>query len=207
MKNCGIYGIINHMTHKIYIGKSVDLGNRKKQHYGSLRNGTHTNSFLQLEFNEFHETAFEFQILQYCEKAMLPLLEKHYFCKYKEKVYNLITPPSKENRVAEKEEEIEQIPKTKPSVFSEGGRSEWDSHAVFSRKDLLKFMRYANYYGYSTNSDTFIFNMLLKESLKKQECLKHVAYLVVAKFERDWLRSKAQLIPHKFKPIEFIHHL
>ncbi len=73
MKKCvsGIYGIINLVNGKIYIGSAVDIRNRWYTHKINLRNNKHQNKYLQRSWNEYGELNFKFFILEICVKLDL----------------------------------------------------------------------------------------------------------------------------------------
>lgn len=58
----GIYEIINIKNNKIYVGESLDITNRWKDHIESLVKGTHHNYKLQSDFNQYGVDAFKFRI-------------------------------------------------------------------------------------------------------------------------------------------------
>lgn len=62
----GIYGIRNKITNKIYVGQTVDIDMRHKEHYQYLRSGTHANQHLQNAWNKYGEKSFEFIVLEEC---------------------------------------------------------------------------------------------------------------------------------------------
>lgn len=97
-KISGIYVIINRITNEFYIGETMDISNRWKQHLRELRNGTHANKRLQSDFIKYEEKSFEFKILQVHigetstkTKVDLIILESAYINKYKDKykLYNI----------------------------------------------------------------------------------------------------------------------
>lgn len=59
----GIYLIKNKINNKLYIGKSMNLLKRKREHLNKLRNNKHENSKLQNAFNKYGEENFLFEIL------------------------------------------------------------------------------------------------------------------------------------------------
>lgn len=67
----GIYKIFNHITEKFYIGSAVNLKARWTQHKSKLNLNKHPNKFLQASWNLHSEEAFEFIILEYCERELL----------------------------------------------------------------------------------------------------------------------------------------
>lgn len=74
--NCGIYKIENIITGDFYIGKSVDLYQRKKDHFNSLKNKKHANNHLQRAFDKYGEDNFVFKIILYCEAFELIYYEQ-----------------------------------------------------------------------------------------------------------------------------------
>lgn len=48
----GIYKITNTATNKVYIGSSINLNNRRREHFRRLEEGTHKNSKLQNSYNK-----------------------------------------------------------------------------------------------------------------------------------------------------------
>lgn len=72
---CGIYIIRNTVTDKLYIGKSVDIKKRFNTHKHNLRNGRHCNKYLQRAWDKYGESAFEFCVLEECERDKLNALE------------------------------------------------------------------------------------------------------------------------------------
>lgn len=74
----GIYRIINRRDGKIYIGSSRDLRARVFCHFTYLRNGKHSNQYLQFAFNKYGEESFDFEILELCDEAVLLDREQHH---------------------------------------------------------------------------------------------------------------------------------
>jgi predicted GIY-YIG superfamily endonuclease len=60
IRACGIYCIENISNNKKYFGKSVDLLNRLDWHKNRLARNVHTNSHLQLAWNKYGKTSFNF---------------------------------------------------------------------------------------------------------------------------------------------------
>ena len=69
-KKYGIYGIINKVNGKIYIGKTmVSFCDRWDCHKAQLRSGYHDNPHLQKAWNKYGEDSFEFAILHDCSSG------------------------------------------------------------------------------------------------------------------------------------------
>lgn len=76
--SCGIYCIENKTNGKKYIGKSVNIQKRWKEHKSQLCNGTHVNSYLQHSWDKYGEFAFEFSIIEECAEGDLNDREKYW---------------------------------------------------------------------------------------------------------------------------------
>ena len=104
---CGIYVIKNVEDGKLYVGKSINIEKRWKEHVRSLIAGNHRNNYLQHVYNLLGLEIFEHKIIEECEKENLNERELFYVLKFKSKVpngYNLtdggdgIISPSDETR-------------------------------------------------------------------------------------------------------------
>jgi len=65
-KSHGIYQIKNVTTEFCYTGQSINLKNRKRQHWNDLKNNRHENPHLQNSYNDRKKDFFVFEILMYC---------------------------------------------------------------------------------------------------------------------------------------------
>ena len=75
---CGIYFISNKVNNKIYVGQSVNIERRWKQHKRELKNNIHENGRLQNAWNKYGEENFEFSICSECKEEQLNTLEQYY---------------------------------------------------------------------------------------------------------------------------------
>jgi group I intron endonuclease len=93
MKKSGIYCIENLANHKKYIGQSVDIEYRWKQHKYELNRNHHDNDYLQKSWNKYGCDGFNFYIIELCDVSMLDELEVYYINLYetlsRDKGYNL----------------------------------------------------------------------------------------------------------------------
>ena len=91
---CGIYSITNLTNDKIYIGQSVNILARWKNHLTELYGGYHHNDHLQKSFDKYGEDNFDFKIIKACKPRYLDRFEKLYIRIFdtlnQEKGYNKI---------------------------------------------------------------------------------------------------------------------
>lgn len=69
--NCGIYLIsvdrsVDGKGHKFYVGKSIELRRRIRDHKKALRDGTHRNVLLKRAWDKYGEDAFTFTVILLC---------------------------------------------------------------------------------------------------------------------------------------------
>lgn len=78
LRVCGIYKIINTANNKIYVGSSVQVESRILKHLSFLRRGRHPNGHLQSAFTNYGEDAFDFLLIERCDKESLLAREQYY---------------------------------------------------------------------------------------------------------------------------------
>jgi len=74
----GIYQIRNTINNKKYIGKSIHIEKRTKQHFQALRSGRHLNQRLQKEFDYYGKNSFVVDVLRECHRDLLERYESIY---------------------------------------------------------------------------------------------------------------------------------
>jgi len=77
-KVSGIYEIQCINNGKRYVGSAVNLHNRMCVHLHNLRKGIHHSNYLQKSYNKHGEDAFEFYVIEVCDKPSLIVREQHY---------------------------------------------------------------------------------------------------------------------------------
>lgn len=60
-----IYQIKNLQNNKIYIGKTINIVNRRNEHFNDLKTNTHVNKRLQNDYNKYGKDNFEFTYKAY----------------------------------------------------------------------------------------------------------------------------------------------
>jgi group I intron endonuclease len=88
IKKCGIYRIINKINKKCYIGASKNIENRFYRHKRDLLLNNHHSGILQLDYNNYGENNFVFEILVNCLDEQLSNLEKE-FIEFSNSAYNI----------------------------------------------------------------------------------------------------------------------
>lgn len=73
----GVYQIYNRETNKRYIGSSIDIERRLKEHKRNLKANRHSNQHLQNAWNKYQEYLI-FEALEYCEPDQCLKLEQQY---------------------------------------------------------------------------------------------------------------------------------
>jgi len=72
----GIYSITCKVNNKVYIGSSVNIAKRWREHLSLLRSGKHPNQHLRHAFTKYGEESFSFSIVVGCEPEMLLIEEE-----------------------------------------------------------------------------------------------------------------------------------
>lgn len=78
----GIYSITNKADGKRYIGRTVDLARRKRDHFKSLREGKSSSRHLQLAWNKWGEQSFTFDVIEECPAQLIVEREAHWIAEH-----------------------------------------------------------------------------------------------------------------------------
>lgn len=68
---CGIYTVTCTKNHTVYVGQSINIRSRWRDHRKKLKAGTHYNKFMQSSFNKYGADNFEYAIHLECSVADL----------------------------------------------------------------------------------------------------------------------------------------
>lgn len=84
-----IYGIVNKINGKKYIGSAFVFTRRKNKHLSELRRGVHHSSILQNAWNKYGEDNFEFQILEEIDEKQILIEREQWWLDNSEREYNI----------------------------------------------------------------------------------------------------------------------
>lgn len=77
-KKTHIYSITCTVNDKCYIGKTVNLNRRWREHLNMLRNNKHHSQKLQRAWNKYGEDKFVFEIVEYCHMGFREAIEEYW---------------------------------------------------------------------------------------------------------------------------------
>lgn len=92
----GVYRIVNIVTGKSYIGSSVNIRRRIREHFSDLRCGRHQNPYLQSSFCKHGEDSFRFEVVEGCGQDIMQEREVYWIIQYHSYIdedgYNIEAP-------------------------------------------------------------------------------------------------------------------
>lgn len=140
----GIYCIKNVLNNKIYVGQSVNIAERFREHKSHLSNNCHGNEYLQNAWNKYGENNFIFEILEKCSKEELDIKERYWIMYYNSNVrdygYNYESGGHKNKKLSE--ETKVKISKNHCDVSGSNNPFYGKTH---SAKSIDKFLNNPNY--------------------------------------------------------------
>lgn len=128
----GIYRISCSQDARSYIGSSVDIERRWKDHKRQLNAGTHKNSKLQLDWDCYGDESFNFSVLE--ETDQLVAQEQKWLNQYTDKRYNISANawnPMADPATAKKQQD---------SLNKSGNRG----NQILAEIDVLEIVKLAN---------------------------------------------------------------
>lgn len=60
----GVYLISNNVNGKCYVGSTIHLDQRRREHFSKLASNKHINAHLQNAYNKYGREAFDFEVLE-----------------------------------------------------------------------------------------------------------------------------------------------
>lgn len=75
---CGVYKITNNINNKVYIGQSINIKNRWKDHINALNREDSSCTLLQRAWKKYKQENFSFEILELCSESELDDVEIKY---------------------------------------------------------------------------------------------------------------------------------
>jgi group I intron endonuclease len=76
MNQCGVYVICCEPTGKDYVGASVNVVKRIREHFYRLEKDVHRNRRLQSTYNEYGKDSFSSKVMLFCDPTNLELYGK-----------------------------------------------------------------------------------------------------------------------------------
>lgn len=133
----GVYSIRSEFCEKLYIGSSICIKKRVREHRYRLRNDIHNNKKLQDDWNHFGETSFVFSIVEECNADEIKQREQYYIDKYFDSgtMYNLC--PNSNSSLGYKHDE-DKIKKMKENKKGENNPMYKRHHSEASRMKIAK---------------------------------------------------------------------
>jgi len=192
----GIYIITNSVNSKVYVGSSVLLKNRFRQHIGSLAKGTHHASRLQNFVNKYGIDALSFSLLEVCEKDDLLTCEQKWIVFYNaaNRACGFNHLPTAGSRLGCKAS-VETIEKLRGRKYSEESKAKMSE----SRKGKPSNMTPEGRAAFSNKMRNRVFSVDHKNKIKKS---KQGAGNATAKItDSDALTIRALYHKHTYKEI------
>ena len=96
MNQCGVYVISCEPTGERYVGASVNMVKRIREHFYRLEKGIHRNPRLLSSYKEYGKDSFSSEVLLYCDPIDLELYGKQFVEKLKPEFNIVNTEHTKE---------------------------------------------------------------------------------------------------------------
>jgi group I intron endonuclease len=136
-----IYGIVNKINGKKYIGSAFVFTRRKNKHLSELRRGVHHSSILQNAWNKYGEDNFEFQILEEIDEKQILIEREQWWLDNSEREYNICPIAGnceRRKHTEESKRKIGEYNKTK-RVFTEETRKKISDSKKGIKRDSSKW--------------------------------------------------------------------
>ena len=137
----GIYKIENKVNGKVYIGQSIDIEKRWKEHISCLNNRTHHNDYFQKSWNKYGADNFTFSIIEECKLSELDKKEIYWINYYESYIrdngYNLTLGGEGNKQISE------QMINEMCNLYDNEGYTTSDiaEHFGIYRKTVIKYLQ------------------------------------------------------------------
>lgn len=132
--NCGIYMIKNLVNNKVYIGQSINIKKRFREHKYNLKNNIHANHHLQNAWNKYGGENFEFIVLEYCTENLINNKEEYYISVYK----TIDSKYGYNKKEGGKNGRLSEETKNKMSISQMGKKHSEETKLIIKEKNLGK---------------------------------------------------------------------
>lgn len=134
----GVYQIYNTVNGKRYIGSSIHIEQRFKEHLRNLRSNKHINAHLQSAWNKYGEQSFVLEEIELCEPDQCLKIEQEYIDYYhaadKNFGYNIDPYTNHSGNTLSEETRKKMSEKAKGRKWSKERREKWSNMMVGIKK-------------------------------------------------------------------------
>lgn len=185
----GIYQIYNPINNKRYIGSSINVERRLKEHLRNLEKNRHCNDHLQSAYNKYKDV-LQFQFLEECEPDECLIFEQYYLDYYKSYL-NYLANPNNAYSSAELR---------KMGLFDAAGSRSYLLNPTEAKSHMLTLKRSLKDSGKITNWSTPVDEKMILEYMRNPTSNKMV------KNQYDLYRNKNEYIDrlNKLIPMEIL---
>lgn len=183
----GIYKITCLKNFKYYIGSSINLDRRKKQHFQSLLNNKHANIKLQRSYNKYGVENFRFDIIELLETSKNLLKREQFYIDTTKPYFNICKIAGNSLGVIRREKTKEKLRQANLGLKHPNWRNKIKSEAQGGNKHWTKKKKF------STNSKTKMSNSqknLYKNGYKSPACKKINQFTTEDVFVKTWESAK-----------------
>ena len=106
LEKAGVYKLTCVATKKCYVGSSVNIYHRLKNHNYNLTKGIHTNTYLQNTVNKYGQDSIRAEVLEYTSREEVLVKEKEWIDKLKPEFNFILDPVAKASYTPELREKL-----------------------------------------------------------------------------------------------------
>jgi group I intron endonuclease len=117
MNQCGVYVIRCETTGNEYIGASVNIVKRVREHFYRLEKGVHRNRRLQHAYNDYGKDSFSSKVLLYCDPINLEMYGNRLIKKFQPELNIVHTEHNKGKKIRAMNRSVKAIRKNLDAQF------------------------------------------------------------------------------------------